>query len=361
MIYFYQNCSSRQETGVLHESLERYIQCPAKSFVVLGHPWPLYMGRDFLNLSRLKKIDLREVWKHEALDFTNWLAQDENLQLLSEEIGIDINLIQTEASVGRFNVDILAEQENTGKKIVIENQLEVTDHDHLGKIITYASGFDAEIIIWIVKDVRDEHKQAVDWLNEHTDSRINIFALEMEIWQIGESPYAPKFNIISKPNDWAKAVKQSSSGKSELSDRKMMQLEFWTQFKEFTNNRKSILKTRKPYPQHWYDISTGNSKSHLSLIVDADNDQIRCEYYIPDSMELYYALVEQKEIIQQKLEYELEWMELEGKKASRIRAINEIHIIDQENWNQGFQWLLESAENFLQVFSSVLKTVTLQT
>ncbi len=120
-----------------------------------------------MQLSKLEKVALREVWKHEALDFTNWLAKPENLELLSDEIGIDITLIQTEASVGDFNVDILAEEENTGKKIIIENQLESTDHDHLGKIITYASGFDAEIIIWIVKGVRDEHKKAIDWLNEH--------------------------------------------------------------------------------------------------------------------------------------------------------------------------------------------------
>lgn len=131
-------------------------------------------------LGKLKKIDLREAWKHEALDFTQWLAKDENLALLSEEIGVDINLIETEANVGSFNVDILAEDSN-GRKIVIENQLESTNHDHLGKIITYASGYNAEIIIWIVKDVRNEHKQAIDWLNEHTDEKINFFAIKLEL------------------------------------------------------------------------------------------------------------------------------------------------------------------------------------
>ena len=115
-----------------------------------------------MNLSRIQKIDLRELWKNEALDFTNWLAEDENLQLLSDEIGIDISLVQTEASVGKFSLDILAEEENTGRKIVIENQLETTDHNHLGKLITYASGFDAGIIIWIVKDIRDEYKRTID-------------------------------------------------------------------------------------------------------------------------------------------------------------------------------------------------------
>ena len=111
-----------------------------------------------MQLSKIKRVDLRKVWKHEALDFTNWLAEPENLELLSEEVEIEISLIQTEASVGKFKVDILAEENNTGRKIVIENQLDSTDHDHLGKIITYASGFDAEIVIWIVQNVRDEHK-----------------------------------------------------------------------------------------------------------------------------------------------------------------------------------------------------------
>lgn len=112
-------------------------------------------------------------------------------------------MIQTEANVGSFNVDILAEDSN-GRKIVIKNQLEATNHDNLGKIITYASGYNAEIIIWIVKDVRNQHKQAIDWLNEHTDENINFFAMKLELWQIDESPFAPKSQVISKHNEWAK-------------------------------------------------------------------------------------------------------------------------------------------------------------
>ena len=127
------------------------------------------------NLGKIKKVELRKAWNHEASDFTNWLAKEENLHLLSDEIGIDIKLIQTEAPVGKFNVDILAEEENTGNKIIIENQLEMTNHDHLGKIIAYASGFDANMVIWIVKEAREEHRQAVDWLNEHTDENLAFF------------------------------------------------------------------------------------------------------------------------------------------------------------------------------------------
>jgi hypothetical protein len=307
-----------------------------------------------MTLSRLKKVELREAWQHEASDFTHWLAQAENLQLLSDEIGIDITLVQAEASVGKFSVDILAEEENTGRKIVVENQLETTNHDHLGKIITYASGFDAEIIIWIVKDVRDEHKQAVDWLNEHTDDKINIFAIQMELWQIGDSPYAPKFQIISKPNDWAKAIKKSTT-QSDLSDRRLMQLEFWGRFKEYAVSQKSSLRMRKIYPQHWYDISIGNSKSHLCLIVDADNDQLRCELYIPDSKPLFKALYDSKEPIEKKLVYELEWMELEGKKASRIKTVLNIDVGNSDNWEKCFEWLMKTAQDFQSVFAEQMR------
>ena len=176
-------------------------------------------------LGKLKKIELREAWKHEASHFTQWLAQAENLRLLGDEIGFDIKLVQTEAEVGSFNVDILAEEENTGRKIIIENQLEVTNHDHLGKIITYASGYDAQVIVWVAKDVREEHRQAIDWLNEHTDDAIEFYLVQIELWQIEDSPYAPKFEIISKPNDWTKAVR-SSTDTSQLTDTKVKQLEF---------------------------------------------------------------------------------------------------------------------------------------
>ena len=139
------------------------------------------------NLAKLKKLDLREVWGHEATGFTIWLSQEENLNLLSEEIGITIKLVQVEANVGKFNVDILAEEENSERKIIIENQLEDTNHDHLGKIITYASGYDASIVIWIVRDFREEHRKAIDWLNEHTDENLGFFLIKLELWQIGAS------------------------------------------------------------------------------------------------------------------------------------------------------------------------------
>lgn len=274
----------------------------------------------------------------------------ENLYLLGEEIGVDIKLIKTEADVGRYNVDILAEEEGTGHKIIIENQLEITDHDHLGKIITYASGYDASIIIWIVKDIRDEHKQAIDWLNEHTDEKINFFAVKMELWKIGDSPCAPKFQIISKPNDWAKAMK-STNMDANLTDTKMMQLDFWTKFKEYSLENRTKLKLRKTFPQHWYDISFGIAGVHISLTINTQSNLLGCEINISDNKAMYHNFYARKDIIEEELQETLEWMELPNKKASRIKLSTKTNISDEQQWEQSFIWLKEKAEKFLQVFS----------
>jgi hypothetical protein len=241
-------------------------------------------------LGKLIKVeDLRTVWKHEALDFTKWLSKSENLALLGDEIGIEMNLIEREASIGNFSVDILAEEENTGRKIIIENQLEITDHDHLGKLITYASGYDAEIIIWVVKEVREEHRQAIDWLNEHTDEKLNFFIVKLELWRIDDSPCAVKFQVVSRPNDWTKSIRQSTI-KSNLTETKLLQLEFWKQFKEFVTAKGTTLKLRKALPQNWYDMSYGVSGANIVLTINTQSKLIGCEIYMPDSKELFHSL-----------------------------------------------------------------------
>lgn len=301
-------------------------------------------------LGKLIKVeDLRTVWKHEALDFTKWLSKSENLALLGDEIGIEINLVEREASIGNFNVDILAEEENTGRKIIIENQLEITDHDHLGKLITYASGYDAEIIIWVVKEVREEHRQAIDWLNEHTDEKVNFFIVKLELWKIDDSPCAVKFQVVSRPNDWTKNIRQSTS-KSSLTDTKLLQLEFWNKFKEYASERGTSLKLRKAQPQHWYDMSYGVSGAHISLTINTLSKLIGCEIYIPDSKELYYSYEQHKEEIESELGFPLEWMELPNKKASRIKVSTEADINDRSQWENYFKWLKEKAEKFQNVF-----------
>lgn len=305
-----------------------------------------------MKLGTLKRIDLREYWKHEAFDFTKWLSEPENIVLLSDEVGIGIEVTQMEASVGRFNVDILAKEENTGRKIIIENQLDATDHSHLGQLITYAAGLEAQYVIWIVREVREEHRQAVDWLNEHTDEDISFFIVAIELWQIGESDPAPKFSIISRPNEWKKSVRTSAQD-GDLTDTKTKQLEFWQQLKEFAADHHPELRLRTPRPQHWYDVAIGRSDCHIAFTADSRENQVRCELYIPDSKDLFKSFLASKVQIEKELDLSgvLEWQELPGKKASRIRARHGFIFDDATTWNEAFQWLSETALRFNKVFS----------
>ena len=306
-----------------------------------------------MKLGELKKVALREIWKHEEYDFSKWLADEKNIDLLSTEINIELVNIRTEAPSGRYSVDIVAEEEGTGRKIIIENQLEITNHDHLGKIITYASGYDAEIVIWLVKDYQEEHKQAIDWLNENTNSKLNFFLIRIELWQIDNSAVAPKFYIISQPNDWAKALKENKRD-GQLTDTKMMQLDFWNKFKSYSEDLKSQLKLRKAQPQHWYDISYGNSTSHISLTINTQNNMIGCEIYIPDSKETFEYLKTNKDTIENEIGKKLAWMDLNGKKASRIKLSKEADLENQEKWDEYFGWMKSTAELFQIVFGKAM-------
>ncbi|SIN65430.1 DUF4268 domain-containing protein [Algoriphagus halophilus] len=236
-----------------------------------------------------------------------------------------------------------------GRKVIIENQLEKTDHDHLGKLITYASGLEAEIIIWIVKDVLEEHRQAIDWLNEHTDENINFFAIRMELWKIGESLAAPKFHIISKPNDWSKAVKQSIQ-KAEFTDTKLLQQEFWDGFKSYAQEKNWKLRLRKTYPQHWYDLSFGRSDCHIALTINSQKNELGCEIYIPNSPETYQIFKDHKLEIDSIIDG-LDWMDLPTKKASRIKKVVSGDLSKTEIWNEYFQWLGEWALKLQEVFT----------
>ena len=301
-----------------------------------------------MKLGRIKQVGLRKVWEHEALNFTKWLAKPENLELLSDEIDIEISLIDTEYNVGRFNIDIFAEDTASNRKIIIENQVQKTDHDHLGKLITYASGLEAEIIIWIVKDVLEEHRQAIDWLNENTDERINFFAIKMEVWQIGDSMPAPKFHIISMPNNWSKSVKQSLKT-AGLSETKLSQLKFWDSFKQYAEEHYPDLRLRKTNPQHWYDLGFGKADCHISLAINSQKKELSCEIYIPDSKEAYTQFYGHKEEIETALD-KLEWMELPTKKASRIKKIIKADFTKEDKWEEYFEWLGKTAIQFQETF-----------
>ena len=159
-------------------------------------------------LSRLEEVDLKCFWKHEERDFTPWLSEEENIALLGEAIGMDLEVISREESVGSYRADILCKDSANGHFVVIENQIEQTDHKHLGQIITYGTGLNASSCIWIAKSFTGEHRAAIDWLNSISDDEHNFFAIEIKLYKIGNSPLAPIFNVVAKPNDWSKLIKK---------------------------------------------------------------------------------------------------------------------------------------------------------
>ena len=303
-----------------------------------------------INLSRITKVNPRDIWKHEALDFTQWLAKEENISILCEELGIEIENIKPEASAGRYNVDIIADEIDTKRKVIIENQLEPTDHKHLGQILTYASAYDAAIIIWIVTDYTEEHRQAIDWFNRNITQGISFFLIQIEVYKIGDSDAAPKFNLICEPNDWGKTVKSSEAG-NNVSELKLLQKEFWDGLKEFAIEHKTAANFgRTPRPQHWYNISFGTSRCHIVLTLNTQKGYVGCEIYIRNDKALYDNFHKNKLEIEKEIGTQLEWMELPDATASRILLTYNGNPKDKKRWEEYFMWSIATVEIFSKVF-----------
>ena len=295
-------------------------------------------------LGTLERIPVRKIWKDEAKDFTPWLA--ENASLLFEEIGITAENIKTEANAGRYFVDITAEESLTEKKIVVENQLERTDHDHLGKLLTYASSFDACIIVWVVRDITEEHQKAIEWFNDHMDNEIAFFLVKVEVYRIGNSKSAPMFNVVVEPNSWSKIVKGRGVTTTKLNHQR-----FWAGFKEFASNSDTDLSIRhKPRPQPWYDISIGSTDAHISLSLNTVKNQLYTDIYIRDNQNLYEHLFQKKELFQEIVEGEIEWLPLEDKQASRIRCTRSGNPHDENHQEKHFAWMLKRSDEFAEAF-----------
>ena len=260
--------------------------------------------------------------------------------------------------VGKYRADIIARDVNSERTIIIENQLEKTNHDHLGKIITYASGVGAEIVIWICNAITDEHRNAIDWLNEISNEQIAFFALEIELWRINESPPAPKFNIVCSPNEWAKTIKGISINRT-LSDTKLLQKEFWGSLKEHMEDNGTFLSLRKPGPRHWYSFSIGKAGFDIGLTVNTVSKKLGCEIYIrgENAKKAYQLLLKQKEEIEAEIQDNLDWQELPDGQDSRIVLYSDGDIRESDNWGEYFRWFKEYAEKFHKAFSKRIKAI----
>jgi len=313
-------------------------------------------------LGKLERVDLRDIWSDEARDFTPWLASEENLQILGETIGIELELEAQEKNVGPFSADILCRDTEDSSWVLVENQLERTDHKHLGQLLTYAAGLHTVTIIWVAARFTEEHRAALDWLNEITDDQFRFFGLEVELWRIGESFAAPKFNIISKPNDWSRTVSRAARNLSEkdLTPTKANYLNYWTALAAFLEEQGSPFNCRKARPQHWQTFSVGRSGFILSALGAVKDDWIAAELYInhENAKAFFHELLADKDEIENELGFTLDWQELPTKKATRLRLLNAgINPLDKASWPQQFNWFKEKLEIMNRVFRPRVKAL----
>jgi hypothetical protein len=322
-------------------------------------------------LGRLEKVELREVWGDEARDFTPWLVHEDHIAILGEAIGLELEIEAQEKGVGPFYADVLCKDVATDRWVLIENQLERTNHVHLGQLLTYAAGLEAVTIVWIAARFTDEHRAALDWLNDITEERFNFFGLEVELWKIGQSPYAPKFNVVSKPNDWTRTVQEAATQlqSESLSDTKRQQLDFWTRFRQFAEERNSAVRPTKPFPQHWMSMSIGRSGFHLTAVcsfspseaVAHEPHEIRAEFVCdgPGAKDHYSLFTAQRAEIEREFGEALYWHNPPDVKSWKIYAQKPVNVADVERWPEHHTWLLTRLERLRTVFGPRAKMLGL--
>ena len=303
-----------------------------------------------MKLGKLEEVDIRKVWPHEQYDFSKWLATEENIKELGDTLNLSLTDVETEKFVGNYRCDILCKDEITGKMVLIENQLEPTNHDHLGKIITYASGLDAAVVVWIVASARDEHASAIEWLNKHTDDEISFFLVEVHAYKIGDSDPAPQFKIIEQPNDFVKIVKAVSKN-SDMNESQKNRLEFWTQFNEVVDSQGKPFNKRKATTDHWYNVAIGSSDASISIDLVNKEHKIRVSLWINDNKDIFDALFQRKDEIETALGFGLEWNRLDNKKASYICTyIKELDFKKQDNYPMLMEQIVDLVLKMRNVF-----------
>ena len=304
-----------------------------------------------MELGKLEEIDIRKVWAHEQYDFSDWLSKEDNIQQLGNTLNLSLTDVETEKFVGSYRCDIICKDEITGKNVLIENQLEPTNHDHLGKIITYASGLDASVIIWIVESAKEEHSSAIEWLNKHTDDDVSFFLIEVHAYTIEGSKPAPYFKIIQQPNDFVKQVKNITKN-TELNDSQNSRLEFWNRFNDVLEKNGKPFNKRKATTDHWYSVAVGSSQCHISIDLVNREHKIRISMWIPDNKSLYDTFYSNKDSIEKEIGHSINWDKLDDKKAAYAYTFIEgLDFNKQDNYDA----LMNSVINEVLLFRKAFK------
>ncbi len=306
---------------------------------------------------KLEKVDLSQLWNGESPDFTAWLSQEENITDLGNAIGLELEVQEKEEKAGVFQADILCKDVLTDHFVLVENQLERTDHAHLGQLMTYAAGLEAVTIIWIAKTFSEEHWAALDWLNNITDESINFFGVEIEAYKIGDSLPAPNFNIIVKPNDWTKQAKKTTS-KQKLTDIKLLQQEYWQGLKEFMETFKSFVKLPNPPTTSWFNIPLGRTNYFFSLAVNTRDNSVNLWLTIigsksKEDFDRLYEIAYKDSLTE--VNQNLIWDRMQGNTRCAVTLKSYADFMEKTDWPNQFTWFKENLEKFEKYFKPKIK------
>jgi hypothetical protein len=310
----------------------------------------------------LKLLDVRTLWQDEAINFTPWLAREENIGRLGDALGIELEVENTEVAVGPYQADIVALDTSTGDYVVIENQLERTNHDHLGKAITYASVLDASAVVWIARDFSEEHKKALDWLNDKSTEDVAFFGVRVELWQIDDSLPAVQFNVISRPADIVRSTAVTKASRP-LTEVKKLQGEFWSAFRDGLMERKIVPSARKARPQYWYNVALGRTGIHLSNVANTNENRIGVRVYLRhkyNSEAALAQLVAQKEEIESEIGEALLWNPNEKARDKIIAIYREADLNRRGKWPEYLDWMLDVTARFRKTFMPRVKRLDLE-
>ncbi|MCO8127266.1 DUF4268 domain-containing protein [Acidimicrobiia bacterium EGI L10123] len=308
-----------------------------------------------MQLGRLEPVDPRAVWQSEARDFTPWLLA--NGDRLADALGIDLELSGAEHPVGGFSLDLIGHDLTNDAVLMVENQLEATDHTHLGQLLTYAAGTGAATIVWVATSFREEHRQALDWLNEQTGQGTHFFAVQVNVARIGDSDPAPYFDVVAKPNDWQKRIR-SATRAGATTERAEQYREFWALYLDALAEADLSWGRRTPQPANWMNFAGPFTGTNLNPSF-ASGKRLRHELYIDGGDAdangvLFELLVGQRSTLEERFGEALEFDPIEGRRAARIATYQDgCEISDVDDWDNYIAWFIDTGSRLRTAFGTV--------
>jgi Domain of unknown function (DUF4268) len=298
-----------------------------------------------LELGRLTPLNAREVWPHEAHDFTPWLL--DNATHLAEVLGIDLELQAAEHPVGGYWLDLIGKDQTNDCVLIVENQLTSTDHAHLGQLLTYAAGTEAATIVWMATDFREEHRQALDWLNDLARGDVRFFGIEIAAVKIDDSLPAPLFRIRAQPNEWHAVISAAARASSEGGKANAYRA-FWTRFLERVHaEHPSWTNAKVASGDNWMNLKCP-IKGCIYGVNFAMGGKTRAELYIDtgdgeENLARLEVFAEHKTEIETAFGAPLSWEELPGRRACRIAVYGSGDAADSEQHDAYIDWMLDAS------------------